>query len=259
MPLYEHYAATPRAKMMAELGWEVRRVGEELHGSAVVVPEMCAPGTDHLRTSILALWVDILVGLQAVDVTRPRVPVTVELDVHLTVPAPGSGRVLGMAKIVKAGRAVIVADTRFTTGEGDPIAFGGATFMATPDDRAEIDWGHSLEEATPAGGPLAVPFAKRVGCERTAPGVATLPSSEEVLNAAKTINGGLIALAAEEAALSLTPGATLSSLALRYLQPARIGPVVATATAFRGLGQVEVRDAGNDSRLCMTATCRWFP
>ena len=91
------------------------------------------------------------------------------------------------------------------------------------------------------------------------PGVAALTHSDEVLNASNTINGGMIALVAEEAALSLSPGATLASLDLRYLQPARVGPVVARAEVRHGLGRVEVRDEGNDDRLCVVATTRTFP
>ena len=73
------------------------------------------------------------------------------------------------------------------------------------------------------------------------------------------MNGGLIALAAEEAVLSLEPdGATLSSLSLRYLRPVRVGPAVATAQTRSGLGQIEVRDAGNENRLSVLATARFF-
>ena len=115
-----------------------------------------------------------------------------------------------------------------------------------------------MDVLVPEGAGLSVPFAERAGCERREPGVAVLPHSNEALNASNTINGGLIALTAEEAVLSLAPGATLSSLALRYLQPARVGPVVATAAVRDGLGRVEVRDAGNDNRLCVTATSRLF-
>jgi acyl-coenzyme A thioesterase PaaI-like protein len=83
-----------------------------------------------------------------------------------------------------------------------------------------------------------------------------LPRSEDGLNAAGTVNGGLIALAVEEAALSLTPGSTLSTMALRYLRPVRSGPAVATATVRAGLGRVDVRDAGGDARPAVTATTR---
>jgi acyl dehydratase len=86
--------------------------------------------------------------------------------------------------------------------------------------------------------------------------VAVLPRSDDGLNASGTVNGGLIALVVEEAALSLTPGATLSSMALRYLRPVRIGPAVATADVRAGLGRVEVRDAGGDDRPVVTATTR---
>jgi hypothetical protein len=100
-----------------------------------------------------------------------------------------------------------------------------------------------------------MPFAERAGCERRAPGVAALAYSDEVLNASNTINGGLIALTAEEAVLSLSPpGATLASLDLRYLQPARVG----TAEVRHGLGRVEVCDEGNENRLCVAATARTF-
>ena len=89
--------------------------------------------------------------------------------------------------------------------------------------------------------------------------MAALAHSDEVLNASNTINGGLIALTAEEAVLSLSPpGASLASLDLRYLQPARVGPAVAVAEVRHGLGRVEVCDEGNENRLCVAATARTF-
>jgi len=85
-----------------------------------------------------------------------------------------------------------------------------------------------------------------------------LPRSEDGLNSSNSLNGGLIALAAEEAVLSLAPADTLCSLGLRYLQAVRAGPVVATARAHDGLGQVELRDSGRGDRLSVTATARTF-
>jgi len=88
--------------------------------------------------------------------------------------------------------------------------------------------------------------------------MAVLHRSEDGLNGAKTVHGGLIALAAEESVLSLLPDCTLSSLAVRYLPPVRVGPAVATASVADGLGRVELRDGGNDYRLAVTATTRAF-
>jgi acyl-coenzyme A thioesterase PaaI-like protein len=78
------------------------------------------------------------------------------------------------------------------------------------------------------------------------------------LNASGTLNGGLLALAVEEAALSAEPGTTLASLSIRYAQPVRKGPAVAHAEVRDGLGQVVVRDQGRDDRLAVIASTRAF-
>jgi acyl-coenzyme A thioesterase PaaI-like protein len=251
-------AAREGRHVLQELGWEVGRSASGLHGSASVVVEMHVPGTVHLRTSILASWADVLAGHLAVDTISPRVPVTLELDVHLYRPAPGDGTVLGESRIVKAGRSVFVAGVDFTTADGEPFGFAAASFMPAPDERLTITVPAGLRRNVAVRTPLTVPFAERAGCERIAPGVARLTHSDDKLNASNTLNGGLIALAAEEAMLSLLPGATVSSLDMRYLQPARVGPVVARADVREGLGRVEVRDEGNDDRLCVVATSRFF-
>jgi acyl-coenzyme A thioesterase PaaI-like protein len=243
--------------ILTELGFTTRRVGGEMHGTASITPEMHVLGTGHLRTSILATWTDNLAGLLAVDALAPRVPVTLELDVHLYRPAPASGVVRGVGRTVKAGRSVFVASVEFTAERGEPIAIGAGSFMAAPDPGARLR-GRLSVDAPPPDGRLAMPFAERAGCERLDPGVAVLPRSEDGLNSSNTVNGGLIALAAEEAVLSLAPGDTLCSLGLRYLQAVRAGPVVATARVHDGLGQVELRDSGQGDRLSVTATARIF-
>ena len=251
-------AAREGRHILQDLGWEVTRSDEGLHGSASVVAELCVPGTAHLRTSILAAWADVLAGHLAVDTISPRVPVTLELDVHLYRPAPGRGVVRGEGRIVKAGRSVFVASVDFSDADGDPFGFAAASFMPAPDERLTIPTSLGAGRVVPGRSPLSVPFAERAGCERLAPGVARLTHSDDKLNSSNTLNGGLIALAAEEAVVSWLPGATVSSLDMRYLQPARIGPVVARADVREGLGRVEVRDEGNEDRLCVVATSRFF-
>jgi len=246
-----------RPYIIMELGFVIARHGDGLKGSAVVTPEMHVPGAPVLRTSILAAWVDHLAGMLAVEAIAPQVPVTLDLDVQLYRPGPYSGQVHGVGRPVKVGRSVFVAAVEFTSDDGEPLGFGTASFMSSRDPGAKMPTKLSLDAPVVARR-LSVPLAERAGCERTEVGVATLSRSEDGLNAANTVNGGLIALVAEEAALSLVPGATLSSLSLRYLQPVRIGPVVATASHRSGLGQVEVRDKGSDSRLSAVATTREF-
>lgn len=245
--------------VLRELGFALRRSGDELHGSARVVPQMWVPGTSSLRTSILAAWADHATGLLAVDVFAPRVPTTLELDVQLYQPAPGHGTVRAAARTIKAGRSVVVLTVDFTDGDGEPIAVGTGAFMATPDPGLTMPPGIARPDPAPdAGKRLRVPFAERAGCTRREPGVAVLHRSDDGINIAHAVNGALIALVIEEAALSLTPGATLSSLAMHFLRPVRVGPAVATADVRAGLGRVEVRDAGSDDRLGVVGTTRTF-
>ena len=243
--------------ILSELGFAVSQADADLVGEARIIPEMHVPGTARLRTSILASWADHLSGLLAITVTAPLVPVTVELDVHLFAPAPASGTVRCTAKALKAGRSVFMAGVTFTSDDGIPMAVGGGSFMVAPDPSLRLPPTLSLNGPPPVQS-LGMPLAQRAGCERREPGVAVLPRSDDGLNSSNTVNGGLIALAVEEAALSLAPGATLSSLSLRYLRPVRIGPAVATAEVRSGLGQIEVRDAGNENRLSVLATARFF-
>ena len=254
--------AAPVQYILQELGFGIRRVGpEELHGQAAVTPEMCVPGTSALRTSILAAWVDNVCGLLAVDVLGPRVPVTLELDVELERPLDDVERVHVVGRLLKAGRAVIVASADLTSDDGTPLGMGAATFMPSPDESLRIPGTTDdlLANRLTGDGPLLeVPLAERAGCRRASPGVAVFDRSDDGLNSSRTVNGGLIALGVEEAVLSLSPVSTLASLDIRYLQPIRVGPVVATAEVRGGLGRVEVRDEGNDDRLSVVATTRTF-
>lgn len=250
--------ADPPTHIIGELGTTIDVAGDELHGRADVVPEMHVPGTDRLRTSILATWTDLLAGLLAVRVMARRVPVTLDLAVDVYRELDGVDRVRSAGRIVKAGRSVVVAEVDFTTGNEAPIATATASFMAAPDVNLTIPESATGPTRSPHGARLARPFAERAGCRRREPGVAELARSEDGLNSSNTINGGLLALVVEEAALSLAPGATLASLAMRYLRPARVGPVVATASRRGELARVEVRDTGGGERLAVVATTRTF-
>lgn len=250
-----------RSHVISELGMAIRRDGDGLAGDAVVTPEMHVPGTDVLRASVLAAWADVLTGLLTGTAVAPRVPVTLDLSVDLPLPVRGTPTMAGVARILKAGRSVVVLEVAFVAGgSAEPVALGTASFMPAPDTTLTLP--PLAESPSLLDRPrdrLTAPFAERAGCERRSPGVAELPRREDALNASNTINGALIALAMEEAALSAAPGAVLSSLALRYLRPARVGPLVATATRHGDLVLVAARDTGADNRLVATATVRLTP
>jgi acyl-coenzyme A thioesterase PaaI-like protein len=243
-----------------ELGLRARGGEDGMRGEALVVPEMWVPGTTNLRTSVLATWTDTLCGLLALGLVRPRVPLTLDLDIHLYGPAPSEGMLHGHSRMVKAGRSVVVVAVDLADDEGEPVAIGTASFMMAPDPNLRFpdDEPHPVYESDEPPLRLLKPLAERAGCTIREPGVAELPGSKDVRNGSGIVHGGFIALVAEEAALSGTPGSTLASMALRYLQPVRVGPAVAVATVARGLGRVEVYDEGNANRLCALATTRTF-
>ena len=245
-----------RPHMLQELGFAVRQDGEVLRGAASVTPYMHVPGTGCLRASILASWADMLCGLLSMRAFAGQVSVTLELDVHLYRPRRLGNRDRRRPQ-VKAGRSVFVGEVEFADARGEAFGFSAASFMVAPDTTLRPPRLPSLE-IPPQDARLSMPLADRADCKRQAPGVAVLHKSEDGLNSAKTVHGGLIALAAEESVLSLTPGTSLSSLALRYLQPVRVGPAVATARVRDGLGRVELRDSGSGDRLAVTATTRSF-
>jgi acyl-coenzyme A thioesterase PaaI-like protein len=247
-----------RRHIVGELGMAISVAGDALHGRVEVTPEMFVPGTSYLRTSILAAFTDLLAGLLAGRVIGPRVPVTLDLAIDLYRPAAGLRHVEGVGQPVKAGRTVFVAGVDFVA-DGEPLAAATASFMPVPDESLRLpDSALLLERTQDETKRLEQPFADRAGCVRQEPGVALLVRSEEGLNSANTVNGGLIALVIEEAALSAAPGTALTSLAMRYLRPARVGPLVATATRVGAVARVDVRDSGDDDRLTVRATTRTF-
>jgi acyl-coenzyme A thioesterase PaaI-like protein len=245
--------------IMRDLGFGVTPVGEEMEGSATVVPEMWVPGTTALRTSILAAWADVVAGHLAMGLFDPGVPVTLDLDVHLRHPPVDCDRVRMCGRVEKAGRSVSVLTIEIEDGDGRALGFSNATFMAAPNPSLKMPTIVRDEGLLRPHAPtLEVPFAERAGCERLEPGLTVIPMRPDGLNASGTLNGGLLALAIEEAALSATPGATLASMSMRYAQPVRVGPAVARAEVDEGLGRVVVRDTGRDDRLAVIATTRTF-
>jgi acyl-coenzyme A thioesterase PaaI-like protein len=248
----------PERHVLSQVGWNVRLVGDEMHGEAPVLRELLVPDSANLRVAMLACWADHLIGLLAVRVMTPRVPVTLDLDVNLYRPSPGSGRVQGRARLVKTGRTVLSAVVEFADDAGEVFAEGSGSFMAAGDPSVRLPPVVSFE-MPPRAPSLTVPIAQRIGCEHRGPGCVALPRREEGLNASNTINGGLLAIVIEEALLSIADGRTLSSLGLRYLRPARLGPAIASARVREGLGMVEVHDAGSEGRLAMLASARLFP
>jgi acyl-coenzyme A thioesterase PaaI-like protein len=243
--------------VLAEVGWNARLVGDEMHGDAPVLRELLVAGAPHLRVAMLGCWADHLMGLLAVRIMTPRVPTTLDLELNLYRPTPGAGRVHGRGRLVKTGRSVLTGVVEFADDAGNVFAEGSGSFMVAGDPNVRLPATISID-LPPMSATLTTPIVERIGAVQRARGQIELPRREDGLNASNTVNGGLLAIMAEEALLSLAEGRTLSSLSLRYLRPVRVGPAIATARVRDGLGIVEVRDAGSEDRLAVTASARLF-
>lgn len=246
--------------VMASLGLTIEPVGDELHGTGEIAPTMWSPGTSALRTSVIVAWSDVILGLLAVRVLAPRVPVTLDIDVHLYQPIEGTSPLTMIGRVTKIGSSTQSFSIDLLDATGHPVGFGHATFMASPNPALSIptgDW--ALTRFNTPRSILAEPLTDYLNCTRSVAepgtGVALLPNGPHARNSSNTLNGGLLAIAVEEAALAASPTpCALTSMQLRYMRPVRADGI-ATARVRDGLGQVEVRDS-ESGVLAILATTR---
>jgi acyl-coenzyme A thioesterase PaaI-like protein len=109
----------PQVGFTSELGLTVRGDGDSLLGRADAVEELCVPGRDVLRPSVLLTWADILTGSLANEHTLPQVCMTVDLTVRVAAPIACGTAVHARGRLLKAGRTVTFGETAFSVGE-DP-------------------------------------------------------------------------------------------------------------------------------------------
>jgi acyl-coenzyme A thioesterase PaaI-like protein len=245
----------------SELGLSVDVEGDTLVGRAHVVPEMCIPTAGTLRPSVLLSWADTLAGSLATERTLPRVCMTVDLDVRVVGAVPAGVQVRGVGRILKTGRVLTFTETTFLIdGSDEPTAFVLGTFVASPrpEDTADsfvtqVTTGSRRRRSNQAP---TVPITDILGAREIAPGVVEADRHPRILNWVETVQGGAVALLAEEAALSLPDAPVPTELEVRYLRTVRVGPMRATAHLLGGFTQIEVIDVGNADRLAAVAISR---
>ncbi len=238
--------------VLGELGLTMVADGPDIRGRARVVPHACVPGTTTLRTSVLAAWADTAAGTLAGIAFNPRIPVTLDLEVQLTAHARVGDTIDVVASTVKAGRSILVCEVRFhleRTGELAALAHGSFLVSPNPDHVLPSGFPRSLDYAT---GQLAEPLARRVGASELAPGVVEVPRRPDVLNLAGAIQGGIVAIAAEQAAMSLAERPVVAeTFTVRYLRPIVVGAAHATARANGAVTVVDLTDAGSGKRTTL--------
>jgi acyl-coenzyme A thioesterase PaaI-like protein len=238
-----------------ELGLRTAIDGDTVVGYAEIVPEACAAGTDTVLTSVLATWADVAAGTVAGHAVNPRIPLTLDLEVQLQGAARSGTRIVVVASAVKVGRTVVVCEATFHDEQsGQPIALALASFIASPDPSHVFDGGFPL--IAPSDQRLTMPLGERIGSRVLAPGTAEVPWRPDGLNASGAIQGGLVAFAAEAAAMSLVDRPSIvHALNVRYMRPFTTGPATAVATGNGVMSLVRLTDSGT-GKLGAVATVR---
>ena len=244
----------PTTNIITELGLRLDPREGGSYGEAEVRPETCLPATSVVRASVLATWADVITGLLAALVS-PRIPLTADLEVQVQNRAEVGTTLAVEAEAVKMGRTLSLFEARFFDAESRrPVAFSYVSFVNSPDP-AHVFAPGAASYPFPQRR-LAIPLADRVQSRTLEPGTIEMPRLLDGLNATGAIQGGLVAFAAEQAALSLVDAPTyVDSLTIRYLRPFMTGPARAVATGAGGAVDVRLTDAGT-GKLAAVATVR---
>jgi uncharacterized protein (TIGR00369 family) len=258
---------TPAASSFTtELGF--RGFFGDAPGHGDIQPFLCAPGTDVALSSALLTLADNDLGAAITRANLPFVSFTSTLSVAL-VARPELGRFDSFTMVLHNGGTMATGEVRFADAGGTCFALAHGTFVRSPNPQDVLT---SLDpSAMPCGDRLTRPLAERCGCRVTAPGEAVVELRPDLLNAGGFLHGGVHAILAETAVLSLDadrhrdqheqPGVAVD-LAVHYLRSARRGPFRAVAEPVgvpAGLRRyrVEVVDLGRDGRVTsiVTVTC----
>ena len=246
------------------LRYGISRTGDARAPFAIEpTPQTCHAGV--LRPTVLAAAVDMVGSLFAREIAGRDTISTIDLSLRAPV-TPVPKRIVARGALLRAGRNLIASETLFEA-DAAPIGYGQATFQRIPRPESGAQSEPVGLPATLEPVPLDRPLAEEAGVVRTdaGRGRVELPLGPACLSPQGTMQGGLVALVVEEAALALAEhgGAGLhvvTELDLRYLAAGRRGPIVSQAdwVAGReaGMIRVSVYDAGHGDRLTTAGLVR---
>ncbi len=204
-----------------------------IYSSMPLVPELFVEG--RYRLSAIATQVDLASGVMSVGFTQPDWTATFDMATHRVGEAEPGSLAQGVTRLIRAGKNTVVSAT--TVSCNDEVI----TYVETTYSRLALHEGSApavgLDQPRHLGrgeAPLNAPLADMIGFRRGAPGLVEFDLQPLIRNSTGSIQGGVSAMAAEEAALHLAgPGSGLEFLHLYYLAADRSGPYRSTATALR--------------------------
>ena len=241
-----------------------RRAADETMSTWIELRPDLVDASGAALVAVIAYLVDSAVGMAAGFAALPQWVVTADIDLHLVARAT-TGPLRADSRVVRAGTRQVLADcTVYDEGSSAVVATATANHRVLSPERAapmsvpppdEI-FRHRRARVGEGSRP---PLLERYGV-RPVPGVAAaaeLDITGPARNPWGILHGSLFALVVEAAMASVQPQARIDDLIVRFVAPARVGPARAQATYIdANLWRIDVRDVGNDDRVCATSFAR---
>jgi acyl-coenzyme A thioesterase PaaI-like protein len=192
-------------------------------------------------------------------------------DLSVRAPAwPAPERLVVRGELLRAGSSAIASEVLLEADEA-PFAYGQTSFrrLKRPvSARPEEPQRRGLEEVIDLV-PLERPLGSEAGIvvADSSRGRVELPLRNALLHG-EVVQGGVVALVVEEAAIALAEHGNagphvVTELDMRYLASGRHGPIVSSADWVAGredaMLRVVLRDAGRENRITTVALARVAP
>ena len=267
-------AFPPVHHFFTDLAMTYRRMGIGRHAAVAPLVDALCDDLGVPSVGLLATLADGVAGFAVLPIADPDWTATADLGVHVT-GARATGAVLVDAQVVRAGSRLVVMRATVHDGGGASarelleelgesttemssrplVAHALLSFVRMPRSRSQarnVDTEAILEQVAPGSVvPPNTALTERIGLrvldgERAA---VEVDASEYVHNSMGSITGGVHGIVAEAAAAVCVPELSCTGVDLRYLAPARVGPMRATARVIRrgptdALVAVDSVDAG---------------
>jgi len=233
----------PDVHLLRDLAFSGTRSGDVSTNALAITPGL--RNGQGIRLGVLATLLDVSGAGIALHAIAPDWIATADLQAHLIRAVP-EGIVTVECRPLRVGARRVVVEAEMRDGGGARCGTGRMAFARIPGSatRAAVEDVADPETTgfTMDGGhPIVDAVTERCGMELVGPGQIRFDKSPYVENSFGTVNGGVLALAAEAAAVSATGGGTARDLHIHYLEQIGAGPVGVTAEIIRD------DDAG---RLC---------
>jgi acyl-coenzyme A thioesterase PaaI-like protein len=255
----------PAVHLLRDLGFRSSRDGDTSTASLEITPGL--RDRHGLRLGVLATLVDVSGAGIALAAVAPDWIATADLQTHLVRPLQ-EGVIEIECRPLRVGAKRVVVDAVLRDGDGVLSGTGRMAFARIPGSatRATVEAQSDRQPtkfAMDGGTPIDDSVLERCGMTAVGPGQLRFDKSPYVENSFGTVNGGVLALAAEAAAVSAAgglhePDRQARDLHIHYLEQIGDGPVAVTAEVTRDddaghLCTVRIEDRATPSRLVAVA------